>query len=125
MMIIASIMFHSHVAVESMDGTKTFMVNAYGQAEAFEESDLFYHILESSVSDITRLVVMKGQLETDGVFDPSKRIDVTEYANRKKKGNTCPVTAVYELDNLIKWGKNGIEYTNRPWSISDFVNYFP
>lgn len=124
MLIIASIMFNSHVAVESMDGTKTFMVNSYGQAESFEESELFNNIFEISVSDITRLVVIKGQLETDGSFDPSKKIDVTEYANRKGTGNDCPITAVYELDNLIKWGKNGIEYTNRPWSLSDFVNYF-
>ncbi len=124
MLIIASIVFNSHVAVESMSGTKTYMANSYGQQESFEESELFRNIFETAVSDITRLVVIKGQLETDGVFDPSKRIDVTEYANRKGNGNDCPVTAVYELDNLIKWGKNGIEYTNRPWSISDFVNYF-
>ncbi len=124
MLIIASILLNSHVSVETMDGTQTFMVNSYRQAESFEESELFRNIFEISVSDITRLVVIKGQLETDGVFDPSKRIDVTEYASRKGNGNDCPVTAVYELDNLIKWGKNGIEYTNRPWSISDFVNYF-
>lgn len=124
MLIIAAIVLNSHVAVESMDGTKTYMVNSYGSEETFEESGLFRNIFENAVSDITRLVVMKGQLETDGVFDPAKRIDVTQYANRKGNGNNCPITAVYELDSLIKWGKNGIEYTNRPWSISDFVNYY-
>lgn len=124
MLIIAAIVFNSYVVVESMSGTKTYMVNTYGAENDFEESSLFRNIFETAVADITRLVVIKGQLETDGEFDPSKRIDVTEYASRKGTGNDCPVTVVYELDDLIKWGKSGIEYTNRPWSMSDFVNYY-
>ncbi len=124
MVIIAVILFNSYVAVKSMDETKTYMVNFYGNEESFEDSQLFHNIFETAVSDIARLVVMKGQLETEGEFDGQKRIDVTTYANRKGNGNNCPITAIYELDNLIKWGINGIEYSNRPWSLSDFVNYF-
>lgn len=124
MVIIAVIIFNSYVSVESMDETKTYMMNFYESETVFEDSELFQNIFETAVSDITRLVVIKGQLETNGEFDASKQIDVTEYASRKGSGNDCPITAVYELDNLIKWGKNGIEYTLRPWSLSDFVNYF-
>ena len=124
MLIIAAIVFNSYVVVESMNGPQTYMINTYGSEEEFEESSLFRNIFETAVADITRLVVIKGELETNGEFDPSKRIDVTEYANQKGTGNDCPVTVVYELDDLIKWGKSGIEYTNRPWSVSDFVNYY-
>jgi len=124
MLIIAAIVFNSTVSVESMNGTKTYRANSYGKEEIFESSTLFREIFETAVADITRLVVIKGQLETDGQFDPSKHIDVTEYANRKGTGNECPITVVYQLDDLIKWGKNGVEYTNRPWSMSDFVNYY-
>ncbi len=124
MIIIALILFNSYVAVKSMDETKTYMVDFYGTEDTFEDSELFHSIFRTAVSDITRLVVIKGQLETDGEFDGQKEIDVTEYANRKGNGNDCPVTAVYQLDNLIKWGINGIEYNPRPWSLSDFVNYF-
>uniref|UniRef100_UPI0040577146 histidine kinase dimerization/phospho-acceptor domain-containing protein n=1 Tax=Acetatifactor sp. TaxID=1872090 RepID=UPI0040577146 len=124
MLIIAAIMFHSYVAVKSMNETKTYMINFYGKEDVFEESELFQNIFATAVSDISRLVVVKGQLETDGEFDGTRQIDVTEYANRKGNGNNCPVTAVYQLDDLIKWGINGIEYNQIPWSISDFVNYF-
>lgn len=124
MMIVAAIMFNSYVAVQSMDETRTYRVNFYGSETVFEESDLFHNILETAVSDITRLVVFKGQLETDGEFDPTRKIDVTEYVNRRGKGNECPITAVYQLDDLIKWGKNGVEYSLRPWSFSEFVNYY-
>lgn len=124
MLIIAAIVFNSTISVASMNGTKTYRLRSYGKEDTFESSTLFREIFESAVADITRLVVIKGQLETDGEFDPSKNIDITEYANRKGTGNDCPITVVYQLDDLIKWGKSGVEYTNRPWSMDDFVNYY-
>lgn len=124
MLMIASIVFNSYVKVDSINGTETYMVNSFGSEKVFENSQLFKNIFKTGVSDITKLVVVKGQLETNGIFDPSKQIDITEYADRKGNGNHCPITAVYELDDLIKWGKYGIEYTNRTMSMSDFVNYF-
>lgn len=124
MMIIAAIIFNSYVSVRSMNETKIYRVNFYGSETVFEESDLFHNILETAVSDITRLVIIKAQMETNGEFDPARKIDVTEYVNRQGNGNACPITAVYQLDDLIKWGKNGVEYSMRPWSFSDFVNYY-
>lgn len=124
MIIIAAIVFNSYVTIESMDGMVYYMVNSFESEQTFEDSGLFQNIFKTAVSDVTRLVVMKGQLETDGIFAPSKEIDVTEYANRKEAGNNCSVTAIYELDDLIKWGKYGPEYKNRVLSMSDFVNYF-
>lgn len=124
MVIVAALLFNSYVSVKSMNGTETHLVNAYGTDGTFEDSKLFNDIFKTAVSDITRLVVIKGQLEDDGVFRPNKHIDVTQYANRKGSGNDCKVTAVYELDDLIKWGKYGVEYNNRSMGLSDFVNYF-
>lgn len=121
---LAAILFHSYLTVQTMDGPTTYALAPLDSEPEFEDSDLFQNIFQTAVADITRLVVIKGQLETGGEFDSSKLIDVTEYANRKGNGNDCPVTAVYELEDLIKWGKYGVEYTNRAMSMSDFVNYF-
>ena len=124
MVALAAILFHSYLTVQTMDGPTTYALAPLDAEPEFEDSDLFRDIFQTAVADITRLVVIKGQLETGGEFDTSKLIDVTEYANRKGNGNNCPVTAVYELEDLIKWGKYGVEYTNRAMSMSDFVNYF-
>ena len=124
MLAIAGILFNSCLSVESMEGTKTYNLSPLRTEPDFEDSVLFSDIFETAVSDVTKLVVMKGQLETNGVFDPQKRIDVTKFANRKGTGNQCAVTAVYELEDLIKWGKSGILYSNRPMSMTEFVNYF-
>ncbi len=124
MVAFATIMFNSYLTVQTMDGPKTYALAPMDAEPVFEDSDLFREIFQTAVADVTRLVVVKGQLETDGEFDSEKLIDVTEYAGRKGVGSDCPVTAVYELEDMVKWGKYGVEYTNRAMSMSDFVNYF-
>lgn len=124
MVAFAAIMFNSYLTVQTMDGPKTYALSPMDAEPVFEDSDLFREIFQTAVADVTRLVVVKGQLETDGEFDSEKLIDVTEYAGRKGVDSDCPVTAVYELEDLVKWGKYGVEYTNRAMSMSDFVNYF-
>lgn len=124
MIAVAGIIFNSYVAVESMNGTNTYYLSPMDSEPEFEDSEVFREIFTTAVSDITRLVVIKGQVETNGVFDANKTIDVTQFANRTGNGNDCPVTALYSLDDLIKWGKYGIEYSNRPMSMTEFVTYF-
>ncbi len=121
---VAYLMLNSYIVVDSIDGTQVYRIFPMDRELEFEESEIYHTLFRNAVSDITQLVVVKGQLETDGVLDPFKKIDVTEYARMTGVGAECEVTAVYELDNIIKWGKYGVEYTNRIMSISEFVNYF-
>ena len=123
-LMVAAILFNSYLSVGSMEGRKTYYLDPLSAPEEFENSAVFQDIFQTAISDITRLVVIKGQLETDGRFDAHKRIDITAFANRKGNGNGCKATAIYELDDLIKWGKAGIEYTDRAMSMTDFVNYY-
>lgn len=120
----AGLLLNSYIEVESIDGTRIYKIFPIDSGVEFEESEVCHDLFRNAVSDITQLVAIKKQLETDGVFDPSKQIDTTAYAGQIGADEGCPVSAVYELDDLIKWGKYGVEYTNRIMSISDFVNYF-
>jgi len=124
MFAVAGLLLNSYVEVESINGTQAYPIFPFETNQEFEESEVFHDLFRNAVSDITQLVMIKGQLETNGAFDPSKKIDVTKYALNTGTDNDCPLTAVYELDDLIKWGKYGIEYTNRIMSMSEFVNYF-
>lgn len=124
MLAVAALLLNSYVAVNSIDGTKVYKIFPVDVGLEFEESDIYHDLFRNAVSDITQLVAIKGQLETNGVFDPSKQIDVTAYAGEIGADKGCSVSAVYELDNIIKWGRYGVEYTNRFLSMSDFVNYF-
>lgn len=121
---VAGILLNSYVEVESIDGLQVYKIFPFEANQEFEESEVFHDLFRNAVSDITQLVMIKGQLETDGVFNPARKIDVTEYAAQMSEEHQCPVTAVYELDDLIKWGKSGVGYTDRTMSQSEFVNYF-
>ena len=124
MVAIAAILFNSYLAVDTADGTKVYELSPLDAETEFEDSVIFHDLFQSSVSDIIQLMVIKGQMETNGSFDPYKYIDITEFVSGKTGSADCPVTAVYELEDLIKWGKYGVEYTDRIMSMSDFVNYF-
>lgn len=121
---IAAVLFNSYLAVDTADGTKVYELSPLDTETEFEDSVIFHDLFQGAVSDIVQLMVIKGQMETGGNFDPKKHIDITEFASGKDGGAECPVTAVYELEDLIKWGKYGVEYTDRIMSMSDFVNYF-
>lgn len=127
LLFLAMVLFHSVMSVYTMNGQKTYSLNPMSQETSFEESDVFQDLFQTAVSDVIQLVIIRDQLETDGKFDAEKKIDVTAFMNRygiagMDYGN---VTAVYELEDLIKWVRyGGLEYKNRVMSLSDFVNYY-
>lgn len=124
MIAIAGILFNSYIAVDSMEGNKVYWMSPLDTEPEFEDSAVFRDIFQTAVSDVTRLVVIKDQIETDGKFDSQKKIDITQFARSTGADNECKVTAQYKLEDLIKWGKYGIEYTYRAMSLEDYVNYF-
>lgn len=124
LLVAAVLLLNSYIEVGTIDGAQIYKIFPFNSAEEFEESEVYSDLFRNAVSDITQLVGIREQLETDGMPDPSKRIDVTEYAAMIGRDQGCSVSAVYELDDLIRWGKSGVSYTDRTMSISQFVNYF-
>ena len=124
MVAVAGLLLNSYITVESINGTRIYRIFPMDSGLEFEESEIFHDLFRNAVSDITQLVVIKEQLETDDVLDPYKKIDVTEYARRIGADQGCAISVTYELDDLIKWGKYGVEYINRMMSLAEFVNYF-
>lgn len=124
MLALAGLLLNSYIAVDSIDGTQIYKIFPVDVGLEFEESEIYHDLFRSAVSDITQLVAIKDKLETNGTLDPSKIVDVTKYAAQIGEDQGCAVTVKYELDNLIKWGKAGVEYTNRFMSMSEFVHYF-
>ncbi len=125
-LLLGTIVLNSHILVENMYGDRIeYAINPFDSAEQFEDSEIFGEMFRNAMSDIIRLSVIKGQLETEGEFDAHKHIDVTQFVNRKTVKSDCPVTAVFALDDLIKWGRFGttreeIHFESR----EDFLEYF-
>ena len=79
---------------------------------SYEDSTMFNAIFGYALSDIVRHGVECSQLETDGTFDGSKIIDVTAYNYRNGGLPEYYVTAEYYLEDLLKWAKNGYEWSS-------------
>jgi len=121
--IIAEIILNSYMTVEQSDGKTTYYLNPMNADMEFEETEAFADIFSKAVTDIIHYVVLKDQMEVDGTFKNNKWIDITHFGKRDTDLST-DASIYYELDDLIKWGLYGIEYTERAMSVHDFVNYF-
>jgi len=78
---------------------------------AFEDTALFIEILKEELKDVTRMCVIRNQMETKGVYDGDKIVDITAFANRDEViADDTEVTAEYYLDDLIKWGNYGFDF---------------
>lgn len=100
----------SSVQVSMMKSTTSYLVTPWNvDSSNYEESYIFRDILSSNIADAARIAVIRSQMETKGVYDPEKVIDVTAYVNRAGSLPEQYVTARYYLEDLLKWKKFGFE----------------
>ncbi len=101
----------SYVEVTTDTGTYSTYV-AYGDkiGASYEDSEMFADAFRNEMMDITKLSVIRSQMETGGKYDANKKIDISAYANRKKVFNVADANVIYRLDDLIKWGNYGFDY---------------
>lgn len=102
----------STVRIQGFRENQSYSLYASDQSKVYEESDLFNNVLGYAVADIIRYGVVSCQLETEGVFDGKKVIDVTAYNYRTTGIPKQYVTAKYYLEDLLKWDTFGFEYTD-------------
>lgn len=99
----------SSLSVSGIYGNYRYGLNLFQNNNKFEDTDLCYYLLSDSIDEIIRYTVIREQMETKGVFDGNKPIDIEEYAKRyqfgSNKSNVC-----YRLEDLIKWGQYGLGY---------------
>ena len=68
----------SSVQVSMMKSTTSYLVTPWNvDSSNYEESYIFRDILSSNIADAARIAVIRSQMETKGVYDPQKVIDVT------------------------------------------------
>lgn len=106
----ARVLLGSLVVIDGRKGTDTYRLKTEKQGTSFEDSEIFNKLLGNSAADIVCYGAIRAQLETDGKFDSRKQIDVTAFANRYEGISKEYITAVYYLDDLLKWEQNGFEY---------------
>lgn len=120
--LLAMALLNSYVRYETVNGVQSTFLNNEGRQKDFEDSKIFNRLMKEQALAIVRYGAIRGQFETDGVYDADKVIDVTAYANRFEGVPSRYVTADYYLEDLIRWGKYGIEYVMTETSAEDFLS---
>lgn len=98
------------VVIETKDGAEIYNISNVADNTSFEDSNMFNQMLGKRVSDLICFGAIRAQMETDGVFDPRKKIDVTAFAERYYGVSPEYITADYYLNDLIKWAQAGFQY---------------
>ena len=126
-MVLSAVYLFVNIHVETtnyMGDSRSYVMNPLENSHNFEDTELFDNIYKNAVQDIIKMVVIKDQLEVDGRFDLEKQIDCTKYINRKEPTNNNNVTALYSLNDLLKWQVKGLEYEVLSMTKDDFVFYY-
>lgn len=98
------------VAIETKDGTEIYNISHDADTDSFEDSNMFNQMLGNSVSDLICYGAIRAQMETEGEFDPGKKVDVTAFVERYYGVSSEYITADYYLNDLIKWAQSGFQY---------------
>ena len=92
----------------SSGGIYHYTLNPLERSREFEESELFHDLVYEHMEAITRLAVIRHQLEDKGSYAAGKKIDISAYANRQEGLKQELPTAYYYLDDLVKWGNTAL-----------------
>ena len=96
---------NSSVSVERNGRLYDQQINLLENSNSFENSDLFTDILSEEIRGVTRLSVIRSQLETDGTYNGQKQIDIAEFAHRQEDVRDTTATASFYLDDPGQMGK--------------------
>lgn len=146
MLSVLILFLYSYVCI-SKEEDSTEAVPAYYQMdlfageEHFEDTVVFRDMLFASLKEIIRYNVAKSQLETEGVFDGTKEIDIEAFFNRKNTDmdsrgaesfflldSTASAgtqsSLRYTIEDILKWDRYGISFHYEDMSEEEFFSCF-
>lgn len=90
----------------------TYMISPYEKAETFEDTQTFQYVLQRDIMELSHYLALCSQLETDGEYNPDRKVDVFEYVNRRNpsaKTQDAP-KLIYRVGDLVEWSQYGMAW---------------
>jgi signal transduction histidine kinase len=115
---------HISVPYENESNKYNFTMDIWEEERSFEDSSLFYNIFSVKMREIIRHAVISMQMETNGIFDPNKMINVTDYIYRRDTQATETLNGDFTLSDLLTWGEDGLSQSQVIMDLEDFLTYF-
>lgn len=113
--IVAFVFANSFLSVSTnYKTTYHYVISPLDKEASFENRKVFRDLFKGNIEKIVELSVLRNQMETDGVYNPKKEVDVNKWLeNLGEETGDLQVSATYYLEDLIKWGNYGFEYQTK------------
>ncbi|MDO4284602.1 MAG: HAMP domain-containing sensor histidine kinase [Eubacteriales bacterium] len=96
------------------------------EADSYADTKMFSNLYGNSLENMIRYCTIGEQMETDGVLDENKPIDVAAYVYRDDSEISTEdmPTAVYYLKDLLRWERLGFSDTERYMTREEAADFF-
>lgn len=104
----------------------SYMISPYEQKEEFQDTQTFQMVFQRDLMELSHYLALCSQLETDGKYDPDRKVDVFEYVNRRMTNTGVSQDypkLTYRIGDLIEWSQYGFNYWNEELSYEDAKQY--
>ncbi|MCR4616868.1 MAG: HAMP domain-containing histidine kinase [Lachnospiraceae bacterium] len=122
-LIVANLLIHTDFTITYLDDQVSYVPkNVFNEEYEFEDSSLYTEIYTHQLQDIISYCAIKNLFEKiESHSDDSVNILDFDYSGAFDS-NTQKL--VYNIDDLIKWGRSGFTYGTREYTVEEFMNYY-
>lgn len=121
--IMANLLIRSDFTINYLDDEVTYVPSsAFAEEYEFEESDLYTEIYTRQLQDIITYCAIKNVFEKNDkhISDTVNILDFDYSSNLNEKSGGL----VYNIDDLIKWGRSGFTYTFKEFTVEEFMSHY-
>ena len=114
----ADILFGSYVSVDYIGDTEKYILDPFPMSEDELDrivTDIFAH----QASDIMRYTAACRILRVSNGIEVGRMVDISDYYNGSSK-----IKIRYSVSDLINFGRRGVSYIEKNYSITDFVYHY-
>jgi signal transduction histidine kinase len=122
--IAANLFLRSDFSIKYLDGEESYQpADVVREDYSFEDSKLYTEIYTRQLKDIIAYCAIKNVIDKndDHSYD---MVDVLNSSNTENSGINFDQTLVYYIDDLIRWGRSGFTYTQKEYTVEQFMSYY-
>jgi len=102
----------------------SYMISPYEKNGDFQDTQTFHMVFQRELMDLSHYLALCSQLETEGEYDPDRKVDVFEYVNRRNQSDAANYPhLIYRVGDLVEWENYGISWGEQTMPYEDAKAY--
>ncbi len=122
--LVGSLIINSFIRVSYLDEDKTYFLDPMRSSRDFADTEIFDDLFSRNAEDVVSYVAAKRIIESQGLYLPKRQFHINQYAVETGLPDDCDIDVTFFLDDLVKWGRFGADFSEVRMSLNDFLTYF-